>query len=344
MIRCNSTLKVLPVLALVATSLAADAAEYPFDNIYPFPPKSFWTAMKFRWTRTPAVWPKSVPLKATPVVGSSLKGSQASLTWVGHSTFLIEFENFRILTDPNYSDTVGPISWLSPKRVAAPGISLEKTPKVDLILLSHDHFDHMDLPTLEYFAKRDNPMVIAGTGNKPLLEETGFKNIVELGWWDKYTTRDAVDVTFVPAQHWSTRTLLSRNTTLWGGFYIRVKGKTIYFVGDTGYHPKLFKEIHDKVGAADFSLIPVGAYAPRDFMKDQHVNPAEAVDIHRDVKSGQSVGMHWGTFQLTDEPIDEPCQLLSSEAKNKSLGPVDFTCMEIGETRTLFTPELQAKN
>ncbi|NBW82658.1 hypothetical protein EBR21_12980, partial [bacterium] len=204
MIRCNSTLKVLPVLALVATSLAADAAEYPFDNIYPFPPKSFWTAMKFRWTRTPAVWPKSVPLKATPVVGSSLKGSQASLTWVGHSTFLIEFENFRILTDPNYSDTVGPISWLSPKRVAAPGISLEKTPKVDLILLSHDHFDHMDLPTLEYFAKRDNPMVIAGTGNKPLLEETGFKNIVELGWWDKYTTRDAVDVTFVPAQHWST--------------------------------------------------------------------------------------------------------------------------------------------
>ncbi|NBW81798.1 hypothetical protein EBR21_08590, partial [bacterium] len=99
-----------------------------------------------------------------------------------------------------------------------------------------------------------------------------------------------------------------------------------------------------KVGAADFSLIPVGAYAPRDFMKDQHVNPAEAVDIHRDVKSGQSVGMHWGTFQLTDEPIDEPCQLLSSEAKNKSLGPVDFTCMEIGETRTLFTPELQAKN
>ncbi|MFZ9521295.1 MAG: MBL fold metallo-hydrolase [Silvanigrellaceae bacterium] len=335
--------KAVCLCVALATSPSAFAQETVFDNVYPFPQKSFWTAMKFRWNRKPAEWPKSVPVKAMPTTGMPLKGSQASLTWIGHSTFLIEFENLRVLTDPNYSDTVGPVAWLSPKRVVAPGISLEKTPKVDLILLSHDHFDHMDLPTLEYFAKRDNPMIVAGTGNKPLLEETGFKNIVELGWWDKYTTRDGVDITFVPAQHWSTRTLLSRNTTLWGGFFLRAKGKTVYFVGDTGYHPKLFKEIREKAGSPDFSLIPIGAYSPRDFMKDQHVDPAEAVDIHKDVKSGQSVGMHWGTFQLSDEPINEPCQLVASESKIKSLGPVDFTCMEIGETRALFTPELHAE-
>jgi len=332
-------MSILVFQALMPTPLAAQ----PFDNVYPFPPKNFWTAMKWRWTRTPAEWPKSRPLSVTHKAGQKLTGDQAAVTWIGHSSFLLEFENFRILMDPVYSKTLGPHPLLGPSRVIEAGISLEQTPKVDLILISHDHFDHMDLPTLEYFSKRDNPLVIAGVGNKPLLEETGFKKIVEMNWWDKHTVSNEITVTFVPAQHWSTRTLFSRNTTLWGGFYFKVRNKTYYFVGDTGYHPKLFKEIHKKAGSPDFAFIPVGAYAPRDFMKDQHNDPAEAVEIHKDVNAKQSVGMHHGTFQLTDEGIDEPCQNLAVESKSKGLAVADFTCMDVGETRFLFMPELRAE-
>lgn len=321
----------------------AYSADKTFENVYPFPQKSLWTAMKWRWNRTPATWPKSRPVKVTPKVGQDLKGSQAAVTWIGHSSFLIEFENFRVLTDPVYSKILGPHPWLGPSRVIDAGISLEKTPKIDLILLSHDHFDHMDLPSLEFFAKRDNPLIIAGKGNKPLLEDTGFKKIIELEWWENFKFEGLADVTFVPAQHWSTRSLLTRNTTLWGGFYFKVKGKTYYFVGDTGYHPKLFKDMQLKVGSPDYSFIPVGAYAPRDFMRDQHVDPLEAIDIHNDVKSKQSVGMHWGTFQLTDEAIDEPCEKLASESKNKNLRPMDFTCMDAGETRFLFGDEAHSE-
>ncbi|MBM3381453.1 MAG: MBL fold metallo-hydrolase [Betaproteobacteria bacterium] len=333
---------VLTLTSLISATSAAQAAEQ-FDNVYPFPPKSFWTAMRWRWNRTPAVWPTSRPLKQSPRVGQVLKNQQAAITWIGHSSFLVEFEDLRILMDPIYSEKIFPGGFLGPKRVVEPGVSLEKTPKVDLILLSHDHFDHMDLPTLEYFAKRDNPVVVAGKGNKPLLEDTGFKNVIELNWWEKHNFNNSVEITFVPAQHWSTRSLISRNTTLWGGYYFKVKEKTYYFVGDTGYHPKLFKEIQQRVGSPDFAFIPIGAYAQRDFMKDQHNNPEEAVAIHLDVKSKTSVGMHFGTFQLSDEPIDEPCELLRTETKIKSLPSSEFTCMEQGETRFLFTEELRAE-
>jgi L-ascorbate metabolism protein UlaG (beta-lactamase superfamily) len=314
-----------------------------FENVYPFPPKSFMTAMRWRWNRKPVAWPKSRPLTVTHKAGEKLSGDQAAITWIGHSSFLVEFENFRVLLDPVYSKFVGPSSLLGTSRVIEAGISLEQTPKVDLILVSHDHFDHMDLPTLEFFAKRDNPLIIAGRGNKTLLEETGFSKIVELLWWEKHTVNSDVQVTFVPAQHWSTRSLLTRNTTLWGGFYFKVRNKTYYFAGDTGYHPKLFREIHERAGAPDFAFIPVGAYAPRDFMRDQHVDPAEAVDIHKDVKAKQSVGMHHSTFQLTDEGIDEPCLELKSESKSKGLAGGDFTCMETGETRFLNVSDLQAE-
>lgn len=334
---------------ILASSLAfypsptASAAEAPFDNVYPFPPKSFATAMKWRWSRNPAKWPVSRPLQHQPQVGQTLQGQQAAVTWIGHSSFLVEFENFRVLMDPVYSKALGPVSWLAPTRVVDPGLSLEKTPKVDLILLSHDHFDHMDLPTLEFFAKRDNPVVIAGKGNKPLLNETGFKNVVELEWWEKHVLSNDYEITFVPAQHWSTRSLFTRNMTLWGGFYFKAKGKMIYFVGDTGYHPKLFKTIRERMGTPDFSFIPVGAYAPRDFMRDQHTDPGEAVDLHIDVNSKKSVGMHFGTFQLTDEPIDEPCELLKTESKVKGLGLNDFVCMGVGETKFIFNEELSAE-
>jgi L-ascorbate metabolism protein UlaG (beta-lactamase superfamily) len=333
----------LVLLQLGIPSLARVEAK-TFENVYPFPMKSFLDALKFRFTRSPAQWPESRPVARTPVVNRNLNGSEASITWIGHSTFLIEFEGLRVITDPVYSDWIGFTSWLSSTRVTPPALKLEQTPKVDLILVSHDHFDHMDLPSLEFFAKRDDPVIVAGLGSKPLLEETGFKKIVELDWYANHSIRDGVSVTFIPAQHWSMRVPFVRNTRLWGGFYLKVRDKTLYFVGDTGYHPKLFKEIHDRVGPVDFAFIPIGAFKPQDFVRDQHIDPIDAVELHRDVKSRKSVGMHFGTFQLTDEGIDEPCELLESTVKKKELGSDEFTCMAIGETRMLFAPELQAEN
>jgi L-ascorbate metabolism protein UlaG (beta-lactamase superfamily) len=320
---------------VLLTSLHTDAANFKFENVYPFPQKSFWTAMKWRWSREPAQWPESRPLKAD--ISSKPKDSslEPTVTWIGHSSFLLQADNKNILFDPVYSDTVGPVSWLSPKRVVPPGLTLGHTPKIDAIFLSHDHFDHMDLPTLEYFALRDNPTVIAGLGSGEILQDAGFSKIVELNWWDEKELGDDFKTTFVPAQHWSTRSLLVRNERLWGGFYIVLGEKVYYFVSDTGYHPELFKEIKNKVGSPDYSFIPVGAYAPREFMKDQHVDPAEALKIHLDVGSKKSVGMHWGTFQLSDEGIDAPCETLLAEITNVDLN-VQFDCMEHGESRHIF--------
>jgi L-ascorbate metabolism protein UlaG (beta-lactamase superfamily) len=291
--------------------------------------------MKWRWSREPAQWPEFRALKTE--ARSALKDSnvEPTVTWIGHSSFLLQAEKKNILFDPVYSDFVGPVSWLSPRRVVPPGLALEQTPKIDAIFLSHDHFDHMDLPTLEYFAARDNPVVVAGLGSREILKDAGFSNIVELNWWESKELGVEFKVTFVPAQHWSTRNLIERNTRLWGGFYLSLGRRLYYFVGDTGYHPELFKEIKNKAGSPDYSFIPVGAYAPREFMKDQHVDPAEALKIHFDVGSKKSVGMHWGTFQLSDEGIDAPCETLLAEITQQEL-KVQFDCMEHGESRQVF--------
>jgi len=314
--RMAMKLKMLSLISLLCLNIywpqQGLASDRKFENVYPFPMKSFWDAMKFRFTRDPAKSPESRPVKGTPKVEQPVRGSQAAITWVGHSTFLIEFEGLRVLTDPVYSNWIGFNSLLSATRVTPPAISLEQTPKVDVILVSHDHFDHMDLPSLELFAKSD--------------------------------LREDVSVTFVPAQHWSMRVPFVRNVRLLGGFYLKVRDKTLYFVGDTGYHPKLFNEIRERLGPVDFSFIPIGAYAPRDFVRDQHIDPADAVKLHKDVQSRQSIGMHFGTFQLTDEDIDEPCRILNESTAANKLRTNEFTCMDIGETRTIFSGELQAEN
>lgn len=325
----------IALLVWISFFSSAVAQGQSFENVYPFPQKSFWTAMKWRWARQPAQWPESRPLKSnhqTPLVSTS---SEPAITWIGHSSFLLQAENKNILFDPVYSETLGPVAWLSPKRVVPPGRTLERTPRIDVIFISHDHFDHMDLPSLEFFAQRDDPVVVAGLGSHDILKDAGFSKIIELNWWDSARLGDGFGVTFVPAQHWSTRSLLVRNSRLWGGFYVTLGRYVYYFVGDTGYHPNLFKEIRQRVGSPNYAFIPVGAYAPRDFMRDQHVDPSEAIKIHLDVGSLISVGMHWGTFQLSDEGIDAPCETLASEVKAQG-SDISFDCMEHGETRRPF--------
>ena len=281
--------------------------------------------LKWRRTSRPAPWPASVPVVPSLVPAAPSSGLCA--TWVGQSTFVLRSSEVTILTDPIFSDRASPFPWAGPKRAAAPGVIFETLPKVDVVLLSHDHYDHCDLPTLRRLAERDNPLVISPLGHRTLLSGAGLDRVVELDWWGTGAAMPGLEVTLVPARHWSRRMPFGTNTRLWGGFMLRTKGRLAYFAGDSGYDDRLFSEIGRRCGAPDLAMIPIGAYEPRWFMSDAHMNPAEAVRVHRDVGSRLSVAMHWGTFQLTDEAREEPVRALQ-EALGGDMA--DFRVLEPG--------------
>ncbi len=264
-----------------------------------------------RWRRTshPVPWPERVEVAQRPVPEAPVPEGLAA-TWVGQSTFILRGGSATILTDPIFSERASPLPWLGPRRVAAPGVALGAVPKVDLVLLSHDHYDHCDLPSLRELARRDQPQVVSPLGHRSLLEGAGLSRLVELDWWESRVLSPGLEVTLVPALHWSRRAPLGTNSRLWGGFMVRAGGRLAYFAGDSGYDAQLFAEIGRRCGAPDLAMIPIGAYEPRWFMSETHMNPAEAVRVHRDVGARRSVAMHWGTFQLTDEGREEPVRAL----------------------------------
>jgi L-ascorbate metabolism protein UlaG (beta-lactamase superfamily) len=285
--------------------------------------------IKWKMSSKPAEWPASVAVTARPLPPTP-GGDGIVATWIGHSTFLVRSHGATILTDPVFSDRAGPVSWAGPRRVAAPSPAFDAVPRVDLVLLSHDHYDHCDLPSLRLLAERDNPTIVAPLGFRKLLAGVGMRTIVELDWWDGRTLPSGVQVTFVPALHWCRRSPFATNVRLWGGFMVKTGGRLVYFVGDSGYSETLFKEIGARCGSPDLALIPIGAYEPRWFMKDAHMNPAEAVHVHRDVASRKSVAMHWGTFQLTDEGIDDPVNALAMALAEAGLPDSDFRALDRG--------------
>jgi L-ascorbate metabolism protein UlaG (beta-lactamase superfamily) len=297
-----------------------------FNNIEPFDDKSFWTVLKWRFTSETAEWDDVENQEFyKPSVQRSM---DLKLTMIGHSTVLIQVDNINILTDPQYSNRSSVVSWAGPKRVIQPSIKLEDLPPIDLVLISHNHYDHLDLPTLRSLSKKDAPVILVGLGNNELLKEEGIKNVVELDWWDKYDFK-GLPIHFTPVQHWSARGLFDKRMTLWGGFYIEAN-KKIFFAGDTGYG-KVFKMIHEKYGDMDVGLIPIGAYAPRWFMKNAHINPDEAVKIFKDLKLKKGFGVHFATFKdLTDEPKEEPAQLLKQALKKYGINEDDFIAPKFG--------------
>ena len=262
---------------------------------------------------------------------------KASLTWIGHATFLIQFGGLNILTDPHFSERASPLSWAGPQRVIAPAIAIEDLPEIDAIIISHDHYDSLDLPSIRTLAghNKTRPLTImVPLGIKPLLDdelELDSSPVVELDWAG---THQIQDVTFSaePVQHWGKRSLFDTNRRLWASWVIERQGKRIFFAGDSGY-TRHFKEIGQKYGQFDLALLPIGAYAPRWFMSGNHVDPEEAVKIHRDVRSKYSVAMHWGTFILTDEPLDEPPLKLAEALKKFHIDATSFEVYQHGETR-----------
>lgn len=265
-------------------------------------------------------------------------------TWIGHSTVLLQVGGRNVLTDPVFSERAFPVQWLGPRRVMDPGLALEKLPPLDIVLLSHNHYDHLDRPAVKRIA-RAHPgttwIVPAGLGG--YVRGWGAREIVELPWWGS-TEVHGVHVTATPARHFSNRRLGDRNRSLWCGYALAVNGWRAWFAGDTGYHPD-FGEIGARLGPFDFVMIPIGAYDPRWFMERVHVDAEEAVRVYQDVISpnpGASrplmLGIHWGTFRLTNEPMDEPPRRAAARWRDVGLDERLLWIAAFGETRILPAP------
>jgi len=263
---------------------------------------------------------------------------QVIITWIGHSTFLIQIDNKRVLTDPVWSDRCSPVQFSGPKRYKKVPIDIKDLPPIDFVCITHNHYDHLD----HYVTQNLPPSVvwIVPKGLKSWFLRKGVKNVVELSWWDKFQYDEDTSVILTPCQHWSKRYLFGdTNTSLWGSYFIKSgkmgkRLKNIYFSGDTGYCD-VFKETCALLGSVDIAFIPIGAYAPPEMMKPQHLDPSEAIKVHKDLQSKFSVGMHWGTFPLSPEPVFEPREKLRQEISNHNLDPNEFVTFNHGETRSV---------
>jgi N-acyl-phosphatidylethanolamine-hydrolysing phospholipase D len=256
------------------------------------------------------------------------------VTWIGHATILIQYRGTTILTDPMFSDRASPVSFLGPKRFNPPSVKLKDLPTIDYIIISHSHYDHLDKKTVQQIGSNTKWLVPLGLEQWFVRAGVKEESVMEFDWWDMKKFQGAI-ITATPAQHWSARSLWDRNKTLWASWVLEIGDKTIWYSGDTGYNPHQFNEIGREFKTIDLALISIGAYEPRWFMKEMHINPAEAVQIHQDIKSLHSIAVQWGTFQLTSEPIDDPPLKLKEALALERIPAEEFELLEIGETRVI---------
>jgi L-ascorbate metabolism protein UlaG (beta-lactamase superfamily) len=293
--------------------------------------KNLFHVLKWRFLNPLIKWPRQKDDALTPELSLSIKKDECAITWVNHATALVQFEGFSALTDPVFSKRVSPISWLGPKRVKNPGLMLSELPKIDVVVISHNHYDHMDLASIKTIWHMYQPLIIVPLGNAQIIRSLGIDKVLELDWWGSHQFSDAHQVILTPAQHWSARGIFDRYKALWGGFIIKSFDIKVFFAGDTGYNSH-FKMIRKRFGKMDFSLLPIGAYEPRWFMKDNHMNPSEAVKAHVDLESQMSMGIHFDTFQLSNEAIDDPVKDLNKSLAKHSISPEIFIAPKIGQT------------
>ena len=316
-----------------------DKVDHPFGELL----KWQWEAFRDGLPKPPAVPTPTVVAELSRIQAHSVQ-TAPQITWIGHASMLVQASGLNVLTDPVFSDRASPVQFSGPKRAHPPGVALADLPRIDVVLISHNHYDHLDVNSVKALANRasDAPLFIVPLGLKPWLANVGVTNAVELDWWESHTVQ-GVEFHFTPVQHWSARGLGDRYQTLWGGWAVFAPQLHWYFSGDTGYSQD-FNDTRKRFatrqtpalgGGFDIALIAVGAYEPRWFMKAQHVNPAEAVQIHKDLAAKRSVGVHWGTFNLTDEPLDQPPKDLAAARKAHNVPDEDFFLMAIGQTRPL---------
>jgi L-ascorbate metabolism protein UlaG (beta-lactamase superfamily) len=289
--------------------------------------KDVW---RWRTTSETQEWPKHVAVKAAFPLPRS---KEIRVTMIGHATLLIQVDNLNILTDPVWSERTSPVSFIGPKRITDPGISFECLPHIDVVLLSHNHYDHLDMATLKRLVTTFDPLIVTPLGNDVIIKKKiAMARVVTGDWNDRIVIGATAVVTVTRANHWSNRGLFDRRMALWASFMIDTGNGRVWFSGDTGYGDgTIFKEIRKLYGAPDVALIPVGAYEPRWFMASQHVDPTEAVQIFEDLNAKYAIGIHWGTFQLTDEGREAPRQALGRALTEAGIEPSRFIAAEPGK-------------
>lgn len=327
------------------------------NNYLSFRGKRWHELLRWRWEAWRGGHP-SPPSTPIAVVAPDLDFIQANaktglsmqpaITWIGHITVLAQIGGLNVLTDPVFSERCSPVQWSGPRRHTPPGLSLAELPHIDVVLLSHNHYDHMDEASLVALGHQEggSPLFITPLGHKAWFARRGMHHVVELDWWDTHVLPSSernmrIPITLTPAQHWSARTATDALRSLWGGFAVLSPDCHLFFAGDTAYS-RDFADIrrhfaqdhlHEHGGGFDMALLPIGAYEPRWFMKDQHCNPAEAVQIFKDLGAKRAIGVHWGTFQLTDEPLDEPPRELSRALQAQNVSAERFQVLAIGQTQ-----------
>lgn len=295
--------------------------------------RGLWDLTRWLLTRKPTPWPKWIPITPSIPPQSNPPG-RGYLTFINHSTVLLQIDETNILIDPIWSERASPFKSRGPKRVHAPGVEFENLPPIHIVLISHNHYDHLDLTTLQKLQQIHKPRFITGLGNKAYLEKRKIYPSFELDWWDSTFDRHELKFTFVPAKHFSARWPWDRNETLWGGFVINTSHGLIFYAGDTGYGEH-FKMIRERLGPPALSLLPIGAIEPRWFMEPAHMSPEDAVKAHFDLDTGQSMGIHFGCFPLADEGIEQPLKLLLNALDANKLTSREFWTLRPGQSALL---------
>jgi L-ascorbate metabolism protein UlaG (beta-lactamase superfamily) len=302
-----------------------------FVNPDPFGRRGLIEVLRWKLTSRRGQWNKwtdSQPGSAPP---RRVNGNGLRVTFINHATVLIQTEGLNILTDPIWSERASPISWVGPKRRRSPGLRFEDLPPIDLVLISHNHYDHLDLKTLLRLRVEHDPRFVTGLGNRALLNAREINEVIELDWWDDEKIVEELSVTCVPAKHFSGRGLNDSDATLWCGYVLQGSAGNVYFAGDTGMGSH-FAEIKHRLGPIRLALLPIGAYLPSWFMHPVHISPSEAVEVHDILEARVGVAIHFGTFALGDdgelEPVVKLREALASHEKNDR-----FWVLEHGEGR-----------
>lgn len=318
---------------LAALAAAEPAESGVYHNRFPTPRHGLSAFLRWQWdTRGQFPPHQSFPLQQPDARQLAHPASEPQLTWIGHSTFLFQYRGWNLLTDPVFSERCSPLSFAGPRRAVAPALTVDSLPPINAVLVSHNHYDHLDRASVKQLQARFGQDILwfVPRGVAGWLRKLGIERIIELGWWQS-EFHGQVEAFCLPAQHFSGRGPGDHNRSLWCSWRLEFPDFSLYFAGDTGYAP-LFKEIGDLFGPVDLALLPIGAYEPRWFMSPVHINPAEAVTIHREIGARQSVAMHWGTFVLTDEPMDAPPRALAAALQEQHIDPETFRVPQHGET------------
>lgn len=302
-----------------------------FHNLAPLAHRSPADLLRWWWTRKPGPWREWTDAEPGPPPPQRVAGGRLRVTFVNHATVLLQMDGLNILTDPIWSERASPVAWAGPRRVRPPGIRFADLPPIDAVIVSHNHYDHLDLPSLKRLQQAHDPLFVVGLGNAALLRAAGIDKVRELDWWQSLALSASVRLSATPAQHFSARGLCDRDATLWAGYVLQGPAGAVYFAGDTGDGPH-FEQIAQRFGPLRLALLPIGAYRPAWIMARVHLSPRAAVAAQRRLHAATAMGIHFGTFRLADDGQDKPLEALSAALAERGAG-APFWVLDFGEGR-----------